>query len=48
MAIINIGDEQREAKIKKGASQGWVLSPKIFNLYMDEAMKERKKESSKS
>ena len=32
MAIIDVGDELREAKIKKGVRQGSVLSPMIFNL----------------
>ena len=42
MAIINIGDEEREAKIKKDVRQGCVLSPMIFNLYIEEAIKEFK------
>ena len=42
MAIINIGDEKSKAKIKKGVRQGCVLSPMIFNLYIEEAIKEFK------
>ena len=42
MAIINIGDKEREAKIQKGVRQGCVLSSMVFNLYIEEAMKELK------
>ena len=42
MAIINIGDEEREAKIRKGVRQGCVLSHMIFNLQIEEAIKEFK------
>ena len=42
MAIINIGDEEREAKIKKCVRHGCVLSPMIFNLYIEEVIKEFK------
>ena len=42
MAIINIGDEEREGKIRKGVRQGCVLPRMIFNLYIEEAIKEFK------
>ena len=32
MAIINIGDEEREAKLRKGVRQGCVLSPHDLQL----------------
>jgi hypothetical protein len=29
-----------EAKIKRGVQQGYNLSPALFNMYMEEAIKE--------
>lgn len=40
--IIHLDNQERQALIKKGVRQGCSLSPLIFNLYVEEAMKEVK------
>jgi len=39
------GNNQVEAKIVKGVRQGCNLSPTLFNLYIEEALKEIRKEN---
>jgi len=39
------GNNQVEAKIAKGVKQGCNLSPTLFNLYTEEALKEIRKEN---
>jgi len=39
------GNNQVEAKIFKGVRQGCNLSPTLFNLYIEEALKEIRKEN---
>ena len=44
VAIIRVEDQERQASIKKGVRQGCSLSPLLFNMYVEEAMKKLKEE----
>ena len=39
MAIVNLGDEQRETKTNKGVIKRYVRSIIIFNLYIEKGSK---------
>ncbi|VVC26495.1 Reverse transcriptase domain [Cinara cedri] len=45
--LIRIDGKEQEAKIKKGVRQGCILSRMLFNLYIEEAMKELRAEIQK-
>ena len=41
-SIIEVDNEQRNIKVQKGVRQGCILSPIIFNLYAEEAVRKVK------
>jgi dGTP triphosphohydrolase len=45
--IIQIDEKEQEVKIKNGARPGCILSPMLFNLNIEEAMKELRAEIQK-